>query len=130
MSGTKGNDNAVKHGGAGAMKRIADGTPFIGIARDAELQVRAEYEMDGAGMLELRNAQRLQAASDLYWGAVSKAAEAGDLASLDKFIARYGWLASLALRAWTEIRKREKDKGLDAGVVLDEIRKVKNDNGE
>ena len=69
--------------------------------------------------MELRNAQRLQAASDLYWGAISKAAEDGDLQTLDKYIQRYGWLASLALRAWTEIRKREKNNNeFDASRVL------------
>ncbi len=120
------NQHAIKHGGAGAIKRIASGQPFIGIAHEAEVQVQAEYQTDGAGALELRNAQRLQAASDLYWGAISKAAEDGDLQTLDKYIQRYGWLASLALRAWTEIRKREKNNNeFDASRVLEVVRRGK-----
>jgi hypothetical protein len=106
----KDNQNAVKHGGAGAIKRLTTGKSFIGIARDAEIQVQNEYKIDGPGALELRDAQRLQAAADLYWNAVSKAAENGDLQAIDKYIQRYGWLASLALRAWTEIRKLEKSE--------------------
>ena len=101
---------AVKHGGAGAIKRITTGQPFIGIAHEAEVQVQDEYKSMGPGALELRDAQRLQAAADLYWNAVSKAAELGDLQAIDRYIQRYGWLASLALRAWTEIRKREKSE--------------------
>jgi hypothetical protein len=122
----EGNNNATKHGGAGAIKRIEKGMPFIGIAHEAEAQVQAEYMTDGAGALELRNAQRLQAAADLYWGAVSKAAEAGDLQAIDKYIQRYGWLASLALRAWTEMRKKEQsNSGIDAGKVLEVIKREK-----
>jgi hypothetical protein len=127
----KDNQNATKHGGAGAIKRITSGQPFIGIARDAEIQVQAEYEIDGPASLELRNAQRLQAAADLYWDAVSKAAEAGDLQAIDKYIQRYGWLASLALRAWTEIRKRENSRSyLDAGKVLEAVKHGKEDEKE
>jgi len=111
---------AVKHGGAGAIRRITKGQPFIGIAHDAEVQVQDEYKSVGPGALELRDAQRLQAAADLYWNAVSKAAESGDLQAIDKYIQRYGWLASLALRAWTEIRKREKNENkrdLSASII-------------
>ncbi len=114
----KDNQNAVKHGGAGAIKRLTTGQPFIGMAHDAEVQ--EEYKTDGPGAPELRDAQRLQAAAELYWNAVSKAAEAGDLQAIDKYIQRYGWLASLALRAWTEIRKREKNENrrdLSASII-------------
>ena len=118
----KANQNAVKHGGAGAIKRITTGQPFIGMAYDAEVQVQDEYKTDGPGALELRNAQRLQAAADLYWNAVSKAAESGDLQTIDKYIQRYGWLASLSLRAWTEIRKRERNENRrDLGASIIEV---------
>jgi hypothetical protein len=130
VGGPPGNDKAVKHGGAGAIKRITSGKPFIGIAHDAELQVQEEYSTAGPAALELRNAQRLQAAADLYWNAVSKAAEAGDLQEIDKYIQRYGWLAGLALRGWTEIRKREKNGRGGQSAELKHILEVIDQHGK
>ena len=106
-----GNQAAVKHGGEAAIKAIQHGTDHIGMAREAELAVIDELETAGRAAIVARNATRLQAAADLYWGAVSKAAQEGDLEALDKYVARYGWLAGCSLRAWAEVAKDDKAAG-------------------
>jgi hypothetical protein len=55
-----------------------------------------------------KNAVRLQVASELYWNAVQKAAESGDLKKLDHYISRFGWLAGASLRAWAQLRQEER----------------------
>ena len=106
-----GNQAAVKHGAEAAVKAIQHGTEHVGLAREAELAVVAELETVGRAAVVVRNATRLQAAADLYWGAVSKAAQEGDLEALDKYVARYGWLAGCSLRAWAEVKKDDKAAG-------------------
>jgi len=111
------NTNALRHGGAAAVKAIQDGEPLTGPARDAELQVYETLETSGRYSLVRRTAARLQAACDLYWGAVSKAAENGDLKKLDSYIARFGWLAGCSLRAWAQVK--EEEKGAAGAMVAD-----------
>jgi len=103
------NTNALRHGGAAAVKAIQQNEPLTGPARDAELQVYETLETAGRYSLVRRTAARLQAACDIYWGAVSKAAEDGDLVRLDSYIARFGWLAGASLRAWAQVKEEEKD---------------------
>ena len=98
-----------RHGGEAAVKALQRGTPLTGLAVEAERAVRAELEEHGRHELVLRNATRLQAAADLYWTAVAKAAEDRDLEALDRYVKRYGWLASCALRAWAQVRQERPD---------------------
>jgi hypothetical protein len=106
---SEGNRIAVKHGGAGAVKRVQDGKPLVGIAREAELAVYDELDAEGRYTLVVRNAARLQACADLYWNAVSKAATHGDLEALDRYVKRYGWLAGVSLRAWAQVKAETPD---------------------
>lgn len=110
MPGTKDNKNALKHGGEATVKAITKGEPLRGLAAEAQADVMAEYETSGHVPLVLKNASRLQAAANLYWAALSNAAEAGDLEKIDRYIQRLGWLTSCALRAWAEVRKDTPDK--------------------
>jgi len=119
---------AVKHGGEAAVKAIQKGEPLRGLAIQAEQDVILELEDKGALALIQRNATRLQAAADLYWNAVMKAAQTGDLSSMDYYVGRYGWLASASLRAWAQVRQEERLKEpWDAGRVLDAIKEKKHE---
>ena len=108
-------DAKIVHGGAGAVRRIQEGKPFVGLAAQEERQVVADLEDQGRAALVKENAVRLQTAVRLYWGAVQTAADAGDLAALDKYCKRFGWLAGSALRAWAQV----KADGGDDGNVID-----------
>lgn len=119
------NQNTVKHGGAGAMDRISKGKPFIGIAYEAQKEVEAELAESGLGAMMERDAIRLQTATELYWNAVQKAAEDGDIAKLDRYIARLGWVAGASIRAWEAVhRMQSKKKG---GDVIDLLSGGNND---
>ena len=104
----KHNQSAYKHGGEGALKRIQEGKPFIGLASEEEQRIIAEYELTGRLELEKQTAVRLQTVQNLYWDAINKAAQDGDLITLDRYVARFGWLAGCSLRAWDQVGKGEK----------------------
>lgn len=107
---------AVKHGGSAAVARLHDGRPFTGLAHAEEQRVRDHFELTGQHEIILENAVRLQAATNLYWDAVCKAAEDRNLDALDRYIARYGWLASATLRAWTAMPKDK--SSMDITTIL------------
>jgi len=119
MSGKTGNQNAVKHGGAGAVKRIQEGQPLAGLAAEVEREVMADLATAGRSELVTEAAVRLHTAMRLYWGAVQTAADAGDLEGLDRYCKRFGWLATSALRAWREVREEAKAAG--AGGTLGDL---------
>ena len=113
----------TEHGGYGAALKLTKGEPLVGLAREAELAVYAEVETQGRRAVVVRNAARLQAACDLFWNAVSKSAQDGDLQALDRYIARFGWLASASLRAWAQVKtESQADDGPSAAQVLDSMR--------
>ena len=107
MSAKPGNQTTLKHGGEGAIKAIQHGTEFTATVKDAENDVRAELESVGSLEMIRKNAIRLQTACDLFWGAVLKAASEGDIPHLNGYLARFGWLAGVSLRAWSELAKLE-----------------------
>ena len=111
------------HGGAGAVRAIQQGEPFRGLAAKEEHNVQADYAELGRAALVEENAVRLQTACRLYWSAVQKAADDGDLERLDGYIARFGWLAGASLRAWAEVRKEEKARpvALDYDKIIKEM---------
>lgn len=117
-----------EHGGAGAVRSIQQGRPFRGLAAQEEAQVIEDLESLGRVALVKENAVRLQTATRLYWGAVQKAADDGDLKKLDSFIARFGWLAGSALRAWAQVKAEGGDD--DGGLLLDAMAAAKAAKGE
>jgi hypothetical protein len=123
-----GNQNGLIHGGEGAVKAIQRGEPFHGLAAETEQAVSAELADSGSYSMIEKNAIRLQTASELYWGAIMKAAEAGDLHSLDHYVARFGWLASVSLRAWAQVRQEQRRKNdLTPEIVLEAVTRGKED---
>ena len=114
-----------RHGGESAVKAIQRGEVFqLGtLARDAELAVYNELESSGRYALVVRSATRLQACCDLFWNAIEAAAQNGDLEQLDRYIKRFGWLASSALRAWAQVRAESADGHSD--LIVDAIAAAK-----
>jgi hypothetical protein len=127
MPAEKGNKRALKHGGEAAVKAVQKGEPLTGLARQAELAVYDELHEDGRYALVVRNAARLQAAADLYWDAVSKAAQDRDLDALDRYVKRYGWLAGATLRAWAQVKQEDaaRPPALDYDELVAQLRKDK-----
>ena len=116
--GEKNNQHALKHGGEGAVLRISQGKPFIGLAADEQNNVEVILENAGPSALVKHDAIRLQTALNLYWNAVEKAAADGDLVGFDRYIARFGWLAGVTIRAWAEVKQDSKQNGGRLAQVL------------
>lgn len=116
-------EKVAKHGGAGAVRAIQRGEPLHGLAAQAEQDVYQELSESGVYNLIERNAARLQAACDLYWNAVQKAAQENDLKALDRYVSRYGWLAGASLRAWAQVRQEQRQRDpLDAAKILEVVK--------
>lgn len=111
----------TKHGGEAAVKAIQRGEPLTGLAAIEERQVKADLEDLGRAELVKEMAIRLHVAARLYWNAIATVADrvSADkqqvaLLQLDKYVARFGWLAGATIRAWREVRVEEPD---DSGVI-------------
>lgn len=112
-----GQSGFLQHGGESAVSAIRDGRPFTGLAAQAEREVIEDLESAGRGALVREAAVRLHTAMRLYWGAVMSAADAGDLAKLDSYCRRFGWLATSALRAWREVRAEAETASADTTII-------------
>lgn len=122
----KHNQSAYKHGGEGALKRIQEGKPFIGLAAAEQERVESQLSLVGSLGIERNLMTRLVTATNLYWNAIEKAAQEGDLIALDRYIQRFGWLATSSLRALKQVSDHEKEGGntpIDAQIILDSYRK-------
>jgi tRNA U55 pseudouridine synthase TruB len=125
-----GNQSALQHGGAAAVKAIQKGEPLRGPARQAELAVYEELETEGRYHVVRRDAARLQAAADCYWGALNRLMNMAEqrgvtdaaIIKLTNAVKTFGWLTSAALRAWEQVRREEPAAGrlADYEVLLDE----------
>lgn len=101
----KNNKNHLKHGGAAAVQALTTGAEFTGLAAEAQKDVEADLVIKGQSAMVLEKATRIQAAARLYWNAISKAMDDGNLENLDHYIARFGWLVGVANRTWDQARK-------------------------
>jgi len=122
----KDNQHAIKHGGAAATQAIAEGTPFTGLAAAEQERVMLQLAEIGSLGIETDIMTRLVTCTNLYWNAVIKAAESGDINSLDRYVSRFGWLAQASMRALKQTVDHEKERGsdpIDAQVILDTYRK-------
>jgi hypothetical protein len=113
-----GNQSALKHGGEAASKALLSGKPFTGLAVETEKAVTADLDTQGRAALVERLAIRAQVCTELYWQAVTSAADRGDLAALDRYIARFGWLVGVAGRAWEAVKADRKHSGGKLAEVL------------
>lgn len=125
-----GNQSAFKHGGEAAVSAISKNVPFKGVAKEAQERVESQLSLVGSLGVEKDLMTRLVTATNLYWDAINKAAQEGDLIALDRYIQRFGWLATSSLRALKQVADHEKERGndpVDAQIILDEYRKDKDD---
>lgn len=129
-----GNQHATKHGAEGAIRRISEGKPFLGLAADTEKAVIDDLAQMGMEEIVRRDAIRLQTVNDLYYSALLKAAESGDLTAFDRYVARFGWIAGVTLRAWAQVATSDKDKAKGGSVsmvdALNSIRRAKDAKSE
>jgi len=125
----KDNQNAVKHGGAGALRRIQANEPFVGLARIAENEVEDRLLEGGIEAELLRDAKRLQVVSDLYYGAFTKAMQDGDLTQATGYLKVWGWIHNSSIRAWEATRKAKKtDNSGEAYKELIDLYRVKKED--
>lgn len=129
----KGNQNAVKSGVHGAIKRISEGKPLIGIAAEEEKAVMRELELAGIPALKKTLAVRLQSVLNLTWNTINKAILEGDLDTAQDYIKIFSLLSPRALAAWNEVQKDEKELargGVSEAVVLESIRRSRDEKAE
>ena len=124
----QGNQNALKHGGEAAIKALQAGKPLTGLAYEAEQAVIAELQAGGVEQIVRRDAIQLQSVADLFLSAVHKAADEGDIPALDRYVARYGWLTGVSLRAWQQVTANDKAKNSAGPNVVDVIQAMKGQN--
>ena len=117
---TKDNQNATKHGGAGALSRIAKGEELIGIAANAQKEVQARVQEHGIDGELHRDAERWQAATDLYYNALMAALQRGDIEQATGLFAKWGWGNNSAIRAWSIVKQSEKTRD-NTGKVIDAL---------
>lgn len=127
MANSENNQDAVKHGAAGAERRLTTGAEFIGVAHDTELAVANELHNDGLTSMYRKRATRLQSVADLYYQAILGAK---DIETLDKWVQRYGWLQASALRALVVLRDLAKDEEQtpDIEAIRSKYRDANTDN--
>jgi len=120
------NQNAVRHGGAGALRRIAEGKELIGLAATAQAEVQARVAEHGVDGELRRNAERWQAATDLYYNALMAALQQGDIERATGLLAKWGWGNNSAIRAWTIVKQTEKTRD-HTGKIIDALAEYRSD---
>lgn len=131
--GYKGNQNAVKSGVYGAIKRISEGKPLIGIAAEEEAAVIREVELAGISPLKKSVAIRMQSVLNLTWNTINKAVLEGDLETAERYIKIFSLLSPRALAAWNEVQKDDKDRergGVSDAVVLESLRRARDEKAD
>ena len=115
----------VVHGGEGAVKAIQRGEELSGLAADELKTVEAIYQFAGRRAIVTDNAMRTQAAANLYWNAIQKAAQTGDIDKLDGYVARFGWLVGVVTRLWQAEAAEEKAAEAAGVGVVDVLKAIK-----
>ena len=114
-----------------ADRALRAGLDFGGLALKQEQEVLAELAEGGIEALMLRDAQRLQVVSDLYYHALLKrVGEGTSLVDLDRMLARMSSLTTQSLKGWQAVRELRQKAGLDLSdyeVVL--LREGQKGNG-
>jgi len=124
-----GNQNATKHGGAGALRRIQAHEPFAGLARIAQGEVEIRLQDAGVEGELFRDAVRLQVVSDLYYEAFAKAMQDQDFPQATGYLKVWGWVHNSAIRAWEATRKAKKaDNSGEAYKTLIDLYRVKKED--
>lgn len=124
----KGNQNALKHGGAAAAKAIARGEEFTGVPALREEQIARELAEDGREELVKRRVIRYQVAADCYHDAAIKLLSEGQFDRAYDYFRLYATLQNASLRGWLQVAADEKERergGVSTATVLESIRRAK-----
>jgi hypothetical protein len=112
--------NATKHGGEAAIKRLADGQPFTGLAAAKQAEVRERLETEGIDAIMEDNAIDVQAVRDLFRDALAKAIDDGNEKQINGYADRFQWFADKAMKHWAMVRaNRKQGKPALMGVLQD-----------
>lgn len=113
------------HGGEAAVKAIQHGSPLTGLAQAEQGRVEADLAERGVTAMTEEAAIRLETAARLYWGAFVKAAESGDMAAIDRYAQRFGWLQGNAIRAWAQVTADQKDAAKRGAGIIDVLTAIR-----
>jgi hypothetical protein len=118
------NQRATVYGGAGAVKRIRQGKPFIGLAREVLSDVLAELgidleALDGVEGMLVKRAARFEATARMFDAAADSAAADGELDRWERYQQRAGWIGSKAFSALSDVRAMLAERA--DGVIQDAI---------
>jgi hypothetical protein len=122
--GSLGNQRNLIHGGEGALVRIHEGKPFIGLAREvlsdvlAELGISLEALSGVEGML-VKRAARFEATARMFDAAADSAAAEGELDRWERYQQRSGWIGSKAFNALGDVKTMLSER--TDGVIQDAI---------
>lgn len=121
---------AETYGGMGAIRRLERGQPLTGLAAQAEIEVETQLDAGGIPAILQRNAIRVQAVADLFYGALLTAAQEGKLDKLAEYAQRFAWLSGVALRQWQALGMET--KGKSPASVLDVMKSLikEGENGQ
>ena len=116
------------HGGRGAIKRIQEGKELVGLAAEAQAEVQARVQDHGVDGELRRDAERWQAATDLYYNALMAALQKGDIEQATGLFAKWGWGNNSAIRAWSIVKQSEKTRD-NTGKIIDALAEYRNAAG-
>ena len=127
MTVQKGNQYALQHGGAGALDAIQNKQEFIGLAKRTQDEVQARLDLTGIEGEIIRDAERLQVVSDLYYNAFIKAIEGGDHEKAGAVLKVWGWIHNSSIRAWELARKlKRSDDPTEINKIIEQYREGDN----
>ena len=113
------------HGARGALKRIDQGKPMVGLAKAAQDEVLDRLDADGMEGELQRNAVRLQVVSDLYFAALTKVLQDGDHDKATEYLSKWGWITAKTNLAWqAALKLKPKDDRASMTEVLATYRKA------
>jgi len=123
MAAPKGAQYALQHGGAGALNSIENKQEFIGLAKRTQDEVQARLDLTGIEGEIVRDAERLQVVSDLYYNAFIKAIESGDHEKAGAVLSKWGWIHNSTIRAWELARKlKRSDDPTEINKIIEQYR--------
>ncbi len=112
-------------GAEAAVRALSRGEPFTGLAARELCEVIQTFEDEGRLEIMKHNAYRGQATANLFWQAIQKAADEGDLQRLDEYVKRFGWLLGVVTRLWQAEaieEKAAKGNSTEVDAILAEYR--------
>lgn len=126
------NSAAQRHGGEGALARLREGKPFLGMALELYHSVLARWGFTDADLKDgglrgdiVRETARQLSVTELLLNATFGAAEEGDLEKWDRLVKRWGWRSDKSLSAMHRLIELQKtdETEIDYEKLLKALRK-------